>query len=194
MSFDIVTVGTSLGGLQALITILREIPTDFRVPIVVAQHRSATDSEGFGSILGQYSRLPIREVEDKDPIQEGYVYISPAGYHLLIERNQFSLSTDDPVMFARPSIDVLFESAADAYGPGLVAVVLTGASRDGSAGLARVKGQGGYTIVQDPATAEAELMPRAAIAAVAVDQILPIESIAEHLTTVCRKQRQSAKK
>jgi two-component system chemotaxis response regulator CheB len=121
--------------------------------------------------------LPVREVDDKDEIKPGHVYIAPADYHTLVEPGHFALSIDAPVMFSRPSIDVLFESAADSYGSELVAVVLTGANDDGSRGVRYVHERGGLTIVQDPATAERPEMPAAALATGLIDRVLPIEEI-----------------
>ncbi len=128
-------------------------------------------------------------MDDKQWIKPGTVYLAPANYHLLVERGHFELSVDDAVAYSRPSVDVLFESAADAYGASLAAVVLTGANRDGARGVARVKEKGGFVIVQDPKTAEAPSMPEAAIAAARVDRILPLERIGPFLVELCRSQR-----
>jgi two-component system chemotaxis response regulator CheB len=177
MSFSIVAVGTSLGGFEALSTILDGLPADFRLPIVVVQHRSLDDPAALAQLVASRTRLPVSEVDDKEPIQPGHVYLGPPNYHLMIDRDYFSLSMDSPVLCARPSIDVLFESAADSYGSEVVAVLLTGASRDGTNGLAKVKRRGGFTIVQDPATAGSPVMPASAIAAIKVDRILPVAEI-----------------
>jgi len=123
----------------------------------------------------------VREAEDKEPIAPGRVYVAPADYHLLLDAGRFALSTDAKVLSARPSIDMLFESAADAYLDRVIAVVLTGASKDGANGAARVKQKGGTVVVQDPATAEAKLMPQAVIQACAVDRVLSLDGIASFL-------------
>ena len=125
------------------------------------------------------------EAGDKDPIRPGNVYIAPPDYHLLVERRSFALSTDERVNYARPSIDVLFESASDAYGPRLIGIVLTGANHDGAAGLARIKRRGGVAIVQDPGEAEAAAMPAAALAATEADAVLALADIGPFLHGLC---------
>jgi two-component system chemotaxis response regulator CheB len=176
---ELIVIGCSWGGLSALHTILGPLDRDFPIPIVAAQHRSPQSPEGslVSALQGRIS-IPIREVEDKDAIEPGFVYIAPADYHLLVEVNSFALSVDEKVQYSRPSIDVLFESAADSYQDRLVAVILTGANEDGASGFARVKERGGTTIVQDPTTAERRQMPQAAIDTGAADMILPLDEIA----------------
>src|SRR3954454_12224303 len=132
-------------------------------------------------MLSVRSGLAVADAEDKEPIEEGRVYLAPPDYHLLVEPDAFALSTEDLVQHSRPSIDVLFDSAADAYAEDLTAVVLTGANADGAYGLTRVKRRGGVTIVQDPSTAEKREMPDAAIATGAADHVLPLERIASKL-------------
>jgi two-component system chemotaxis response regulator CheB len=192
MPFQMIAVGTSLGGFEALKTILGGLPADFPAPIAVVQHRSGEDSEGMLRLMKPYVRLPIVEVEDKEQILGGYVYLSPPNYHLVVERGYFSLSADSPVMHARPSIDVLFESVAESFGQHAIGVLLTGMSRDGTAGLARIKERGGFVVVQDPATAEGQTMPQSAIASVAVDKVLPLAEIAPFLVELCAGQRSKA--
>jgi two-component system chemotaxis response regulator CheB len=188
---ELVAIGTSLGGLHALTSILRELPGELGVPIVVVQHRGPqADSGAFTQILQEHSKLRILEAEDKMPIESGAVYVAPPDYHLLVEEpGVLALSTDAPVRSARPSIDVLFETAADAYGSGLVGVLLTGASADGADGLAAVKARGGRVIVQDPATAECGTMPAAGLAATSVDYVLPLASIGSHLVSLVEGSR-----
>jgi two-component system chemotaxis response regulator CheB len=181
---ELVALGTSLGGLRALTALLGSLPAKLPVPIVVVQHRG-TDGDGHGlaALLQEHTSLTVQEAEDKMELQAGTVYLAPADYHLLVEmRGLLALSTDAPVRSARPSIDVLFESAAEAYGAGLLAVLLTGASVDGAAGLAEVKSRGGRVIVQDPASAESKTMPAAGIAATEVDYIVPLEQIGRYVT------------
>lgn len=182
MSYDLVVIGSSWGGLRALSYILPALPENFPAAIAVAQHRR-TDSprEGMATILRMDSNLPIKEVDDKDQIEPGRVYLAPSDYHLLVEPGYFSLSTDEMVQFARPSVDVLFESAADAYGSSVVAAVLTGLNEDGSNGVRRVKEAGGYVIVQHPDSAEKVDMPKAAIATGAVDRVLALGDIGRAL-------------
>jgi two-component system chemotaxis response regulator CheB len=122
--------------------------------------------------------MPVVEPEDKEPVEHGRVYLAPAGYHLLVDGGAFALSTDEPVAYARPSIDVLFESAADVYGERVIGVVLTGSNDDGARGLARIKERGGVAVVQEPATAERPEMPEAAIAAAQPEAVLPLDEIA----------------
>jgi two-component system chemotaxis response regulator CheB len=132
-------------------------------------------------LLQDSTKLKVVEVEDKQPIGPGYVYVAPPDYHLLIDQGTFALSTDDLVLYSRPSIDVFFDSAADAYGPGTVGVVLTGANSDGSKGLKKIVERGGQAFVQDPATAEVNVMPAAAHALVPRARIASLEGIADHL-------------
>ncbi|BAU11400.1 CheB methylesterase [Leptolyngbya sp. NIES-3755] len=185
MPFEIIVVGTSLGGLSALRIMLQALPGDFKAAIAIVQHRDRSSGEALSRMLQQESRLPILDVEDKQPICPGCVYLAPADYHLLVEPGQFSLSVDPPVSFAKPSIDVLFESAAEAYRNHTIGIVLTGANHDGAAGLAKIKARGGYTIVQDPRTAECPSMPEAAIAKSVVDRVLPLDQIPSLLVTLC---------
>ncbi len=178
----VVVVGTSLGGLTALPVILRALPRDFRSPVVIVQHRAIlSDDTGLVGALQRGCLLEVREVEDKDPLTAGRVYLAPADYHLLVEDEHLTLSTEARVMHARPSIDVLFESAAESHGNRVIAVVLTGASRDGTVGAQKVKERGGIVLVQDPATAECKVMPAAAIAGVTVDRVLSLAQIPQYL-------------
>ena len=181
MAFELIVIGASLGGLQALETLLAGLPQAFPLPVVVVQHRHK-DSSDLVALLQKYSLLPVSEVEDKQEIRPGRVYLAPADYHLLIEAGHFALSLEAPVEYARPSIDVLFESAAEAYTERVIGVILTGASQDGARGLAKIKASGGLTVVQSPATAEGPAMPTAAIAATQVDRVLPLSEIALFLT------------
>ena len=182
--YDIVVVGTSWGGLAALRTLIGALPTDFGLPVVAVQHRHRDSSNALARLLQDHTRLTVCEVEDKSPIAGGNVYIAPADYHLLVERGHFSLSVDEPVRFSRPSIDVTFESAADAYGSGAIGVVLTGANADGSRGLRRIVDRGGLAMVQRPATAESPTMPTAALRAVPEARVLAIEEIGQTLVSL----------
>jgi len=188
-NIDLIVIGCSLGGMHALQVILSNLTRDFCVPIVVAQHRHRNSNEALPAYFRRQTDLKVGDAEDKQWIEPGHVYLAPADYHLLIERNgshgELSLSVDEAVRYSRPSIDVLFESAAAEYGERLVGIVLTGANDDGARGAARIKARGGIVVVQDPDTAEAPAMPRAAIEAVRVDRILPLDQIAPFLTEVC---------
>lgn len=185
MAYELVAIGTSLGGLSALKTLLKSLPREFPAAIAVVQHRHKESDEALSSFLQQFTVLPVHEVEDKERIRPGNVYFAPADYHLLIESGYFSLSVDEPVCYARPSIDVLLESAADAYAERAIGILLTGANQDGVRGLSILKAQGGMTIVQDPNTAESPILPGAAIAAMDVDVVLPLSQIASHLIHLC---------
>jgi two-component system chemotaxis response regulator CheB len=181
----LVAIGTSLGGLNAILSVLRPLPPRLPVPILVVQHRGPGSDSGLVDLLQRHTALSVVEADDKSELVAGTVFVAPPDYHLLVEqRGWLALSTDGPVRSARPSIDVLFETAADAYGPAVLAVLLTGASADGAAGLARVKARGGRAIVQDPATAECATMPAAGIAAASVDYILPLERIGDYLVSL----------
>ena len=186
LPYEIIVIGCSLGGMHALEVILTALPRNFCVPIAVVQHRHRASNETLPSHFRRFSRLPVVDVEDKQWIRPGTVYLAPANYHLLVERGEFSLSVDEKVRYSRPSIDVLFQTAADAYGDRVIAVVLTGANDDGTEGAKRVKARGGIVIVQDPETAEAPEMPRAAIASASVDRILPLDRIGPFLIELCR--------
>ena len=183
---ELVAVGTSLGGLNALTKLLGVLPETFSVPITVVQHRTMSPAgSGLAKLLQENTRLTVVEAEDKMTLEPGKIYLAPADYHLMIEEpGRLALSTDAPVRAARPSIDVLFQTAADAYRDALLGVLLTGASADGAEGLAAVKALGGRAIVEDPATAECRTMPAAALAATAVDYVLPLERIGDHLVTL----------
>jgi two-component system chemotaxis response regulator CheB len=186
-SYGIVVVGTSYGGLSALQELLPGIAPDFALPLVVVQHRSKDADDGLCEFLQRHSPLPLGEPNDKDAVERGRVYLAPRDYHLFVEGDHFSLSTDPLVGYARPCIDVLFESAADAYGDRAVGVILTGASRDGARGLARIKDAGGLAVVQDPEEAASRTMPEAAAAAARVDRVLALRDIAPFLNELCRE-------
>jgi two-component system, chemotaxis family, protein-glutamate methylesterase/glutaminase len=181
MNARLAVVGASWGGMDAVGRLLEALDPELRLPIVVAQHRSADADGTLVRYLDRRSPLPVVEADDKDPIEPGRVYVAPADYHLFVEPGSFALSTEGAVRFSRPSIDLLFESAADSYAQDVVAVVLTGANDDGCRGVLAVKEAGGVTIAQDPTTAERPEMPEGAIGSGAVDLVLPIEAIAEEL-------------
>jgi two-component system chemotaxis response regulator CheB len=185
--YEVVVLGCSMGGMSAMEQIFSVLPEDFPVPIIVAQHRYRTSGEALPSFLRRHSKLNVVDAVDKQWIHPGNVYLAPADYHLYVDRGgELSLSVDAAVAYSRPSIDVLFESAADAYLGGTVAVVLTGANADGARGAKRIKERGGFIVVQDPKTAESPEMPSAAIAATRVDRILPLNRIGPFLVELCR--------
>ena len=188
MNYELIVIGASWGGLHAVGRVLAGLPQDLDAAVVVAQHRGTDGREGvLAGLLDGQGPLDVQEAEDKEPIEPGKVYLAPPDYHLLVEPGAFALSTGERVQFARPSIDVLFESAADAYGERVIGVILTGANEDGAAGLARIKERGGVAIVQDPAGSERRAMPDAAIAATVADAVLPLEEIGAFLSGLCRE-------
>lgn len=176
--YKAVVIGSSAGGINALIKVLSVLPATFPLPIVIVQHLHPESGHHLAHILETKSALKVKQVDEKEPIKGGWVYVAPPNYHLLIEDDfSFSFSLDAPVNYSRPSIDVLFESAVYAYRQHLIGIILTGANHDGSQGLKKIKEQGGFTIVQSPETAEAVAMPTAAISTTQVDKILPLHEI-----------------
>ena len=171
-------IGASWGGLKAVGQVLADLPAELDLPIAIAQHRHPDSQEGtLAELLAAQTDRTVLDVEDKMAIEPGYVYIAPPNYHLLVERGSFALSVDERIRFARPSIDVLFETAARAYGAGVIGIILTGANDDGAHGLARIKKVGGVALIQDPLGAARRTMPDAAIAATVADAILPLDAI-----------------
>ncbi|MBI5494783.1 MAG: chemotaxis protein CheB [Deltaproteobacteria bacterium] len=185
MTPSLVVVGASLGGLNALRAIMGGLPRDFPLPIVVVQHRSRDGDGTLTQFLQGSSALPVCEPDDKEPLSPGRIYMAPADYHLLVESGNLACSTDAPVNFSRPSIDVLFDSAAEAYGSGVVGVILSGSNADGAAGAARIAHRGGIVIVEDPSFAEAAAMPAAALAAAPRSHVARLAEIAPLLMRVC---------
>jgi two-component system chemotaxis response regulator CheB len=178
MQYELIVIGTSWGGLDAVSRLLDRLHDDVHQPIVVVQHRAADAMDGaLADLLSGHTRRIVSDPDDKTELERDHVYLGPPDYHTLVEGGHVALSTDAPVSYARPSIDVLFESAADAYGERAIGIVLTGANRDGARGLARIKQHGGVAIVQDPESSERRTMPDAAIAATIADAILPLEEI-----------------
>lgn len=185
--YKVVVIGVSAGGLEALSYLLPKLPKRFPCPIVVVQHLYPQSGTFLSESLNEKCELQVKEAEEKEPIRQGHIYIAPPDYHLLIERDKtFSLSIDERVNYSRPSIDVLFESAAYALGEKVICIVLTGANADGANGMKLIKKRGGVTIVQDPATAEQSAMPNAAIATGAADFILPLEAIPAKLIALTK--------
>jgi two-component system, chemotaxis family, protein-glutamate methylesterase/glutaminase len=179
---DVVVVGASLGGLAAFETIVRQLPERPGPPVVLVQHRSPDFEGQLGTLLQTHCALPVVEPGDRTRIEPGHVYVAPANYHLLLDRECFWLSIDPPVWYARPSIDVTFESAADAFGKRTLCVMLTSGSDDGVAGAHAIKKAGGRVYVQDPATAEAPTAPRGVLARTPVDGVLSVQEIAALLS------------
>lgn len=177
-----VAIGASAGGVSALLELLVPLPANYRPSLIVVLHMPEHRRSGLTELFASRMRMPTREAEDKMPIDANTLYFAPAGYHLLVEAGHtFALSCDEPVLFSRPSIDVLFDSAAFAWRDRLAGVVLTGASSDGAAGLLAIKNAGGYTAVQEPSTAQIATMPQAAIDLAAPHYIAPIAGLHDML-------------
>lgn len=173
----VVAIGCSWGGLDAVEAILDRLPSDLAATVVVVQHRVHAPSD-LASLLGRHTPWAVCEADDKEEIAHQRVYLAPPGYHLLVDGGRFALSTEGPVQHSRPSIDVLFESVAEAFGRQAIGVVLTGANDDGSAGLADIARRGGAAVVQDPATALKPAMPAAALRAVPSAEVVALDDIA----------------
>lgn len=185
---EAVAIGASAGGIDALFKLLDGLQPPMHAPIVIVLHLPEEHESRLVEVFGHRMGVPVEEAQPHAPVRSGTVYFAPPGYHLLVEEDRsFSLSCDPPVLYSRPSIDVLLESCAQAYGPRLAGLVLTGANEDGAQGLARVKACGGLTAVQDPAEAFHSTMPRAAIAAADPDFVLPLAGLRSLLHTVVRR-------
>ncbi|MBI5524347.1 MAG: chemotaxis protein CheB [Desulfarculus sp.] len=181
MRYRLVVMGASLGGLNAMQVLLKSLPKDFALPLAVVQHRDKDFVDTALPALRAHSLLPLREVDDKQAIEPGWVDFAPNDYHLLVDGDHYALSVDELVNLARPAVDVLFISAAEALGPEVVGVILTGTGVDGAQGLQAIAARGGLALVQDPATAEAPGMPSAALACVPQAVVLPLEGIGPFL-------------
>lgn len=175
---DAVVIGASAGGVDALLQLLTGLPDRYRLPIVAVLHLPETRDSLLADIFRKRLAIQVHEAADKEAVAPGTLYFAGSGYHLFIEKEKtFSLSCEAPVQYSRPSIDLLMESAADAYGPRLAGILLTGANYDGAAGLARIAERGGLTVVQDPAEAQVATMPEAAIALLQPSLVLPLDGI-----------------
>lgn len=180
--FKAVAIGVSTGGVTALKCILGALPADFPLPVLVVTHISPQSDDGLAVLLDSLCAIRVKEADEQETLTRGTVYLAPANYHLLVERGGIlAFSVDPPVNFARPSVDVLFDSMAEVYGPGLIGVILTGAGKDGSKGLLNIQEKGGLTIVQDPADAEADSMPVHALHLLKADHIVRLNHVADLL-------------
>ena len=183
-----VVIGASAGGIDALLLLLEALRPPLAVPVVVVLHLPDDHESRLAEVFGHRLRVPVQEAGPHGPVREGVVFFAPAGYHLLVEADRtFSLSCDPPVLFSRPSIDVLFETAAEAWHRGLVGMLLTGANEDGARGLATIKALGGLTAVQDPAEAAHPTMPEAAVRLAGPEFVLPLAGLRSLLHTVVRQ-------
>lgn len=186
-----VVIGVSTGGVEALRTIVGSLPVDFAVPVLVVAHVAPDAGNGLARLLNDTCIIRVKEADELETPLAGVVYLAPANYHLQVETDGgLSLSIDPPVNFARPSVDVLFETAAGAFGPGLIGVTLTGAGSDGARGLAAIRDHGGITIIQDPEDAECRSMPSQALLLVTPDYLMPLDGIAPLLIELVSGTRQ----
>jgi two-component system chemotaxis response regulator CheB len=185
MQYEAIVVGVSSGGLKALRLIFSVLPSDFVVPIIVVQHIGPRSENTWIKILNSSSNINIKEADEKEKVRTGHIYVAPSNYHLLIEKDKtFSLTIDERVNFARPSIDVLFESAAEVYREKLIGIILTGSNSDGAKGVKRIKDCGGLVIIQDPETAESSSMPSSALALIQPDYIVALNQISDLLIKI----------
>jgi two-component system chemotaxis response regulator CheB len=182
---EAVVIGASAGGVEAITRLVKALPASFVVPIAVVLHLPEGGRSLLPELLRDIALIKVKEAEDKDQLEPGCIYLAPADYHLLIEKEKtISLSTEDPVNFSRPSIDVLFESAAVAFGEKLLGILLTGANSDGALGLRKIKEKGGVIMVQDPGTAVASAMPESGIECASPDYVLQLDEIARFMATL----------
>lgn len=185
---NIVLIGGSAGSLTILLQALPKLNTTISIPIVIILHRKPSNNPALASLLATKTPLPVKEIEEKEPIRRGIIYTAPADYHLLFERDHvFSLDFSEKVNFSRPSIDVAFESAAEVFGASLTCILLSGASADGVEGLKAVKKQGGTIAVQDPATADMPFMPQQALLAMKVDMVINADTLGNYINKLGKK-------
>jgi len=178
MKYRAIVIGASAGGMDAIKEILITLPRSFAAPVIIVQHLNSHSNGYIVKYLKELCKINVKEADEKEGILPGNVYIAPPNYHLLIEKDEtLSLTVDNKENYSRPSIDVLFESAAEVYRYELIGIILTGANKDGSNGLRRIKELGGITMVQDPDTAEVYFMPKSAISTTEVDYILTLDKI-----------------
>lgn len=178
----IVLIGGSAGSLNVLLQVLPQLHVNLTIPIVIILHRRPSSHPALALLFGTKTTLPVKEIEDKEPIQPGTIYTAPADYHLLFEKDHiFSLDFSEKVNFSRPSIDVAFESAAEVFGPSLTCILLSGASADGVEGLKTAQQYGGTIAVQDPATAEVPYMPQQALSSLNIDAVVNANTLAGYI-------------
>ena len=176
--YKAIVIGGSIGGLEAVVSITSGLPRDYHLPVIIVLHRIKNQKSGLVEVIQAKCKIKVKEADEKESIRPGFVYIAPANYHLLIEEEEtFSLTYSELVNYSRPSIDVLFESAAEVYKDKLIGILLTGANDDGSNGIKMISEYGGLTVVQDPKTAKCDIIPKSAIAKTKVDKILNLNEI-----------------
>lgn len=188
-TYQAIVLGASAGGMKVIRDLVMALPKDFSMPLLIVQHIGGTSDGVWAQLLNDKSKVYVKEADEKEVVEAGTVYLAPSNYHLLVEPDHtLTLTVEERVNYARPSIDVLFETAAEAYGEKLIGIVCTGANFDGAKGLQYIKEKGGLTIVQDPETAEIPTMPKAALAATEVDHVLGLDNIIELLLKIHHNQ------
>ena len=192
--FKALVIGVSTGGVSALKYLLGALPVDFPIPVLIVTHITPQSDDSMAVLLNTLCSIRVKEADEQEVITSGTVYLAPANYHLLVERDgTLALSIDPPVNYARPSVDVLFESAAEVFGTELIGVILTGAGSDGSRGLLKIQNYGGITIVQDPADAEMDSMPQNALQLVRADYVASLKELPEIFRRLVLKKPKQAK-
>ncbi len=188
--YEAIVIGASAGGLKALKTIVKDLPVSFQLPLLIVQHMSPQSDSFMARYLNQLTHLQVKEADEKEPVRPGHIYIAPPNFHLLVEENHtLSLTVDEKVNYARPSIDVLFETASIAWKQRLAGIVLTGANSDGARGVCSIKARGGLTVAQSPQTADSAEMPAAAIETGCIDHIIDLGNIAKFLNQLNESNR-----
>jgi two-component system chemotaxis response regulator CheB len=186
MNYEAIVIGSSAGGLNALKTIFDKLNQNFTIPIIIAQHISSRSGSYLATFLNDISHLTVKEADAGEKILSSHAYIAPPNFHLLVEEDfTLNLTVDEKVNYSRPSIDILFETAAQAYKNRLIGIILTGANNDGSFGIKQIKSFGGLTIAQSPETAEVPIMPQSAINTGCVDKSLTLQEIADLINSIC---------
>lgn len=194
LKYELIVIGGSWGGLNAIMKILEDLPKDFLIPVIIVLHRKRNYESALASLLQTKVNAKVKEAEEKEKLRPGVIYLVPANYHLLIEEDHtFSFDVSGPVHYSRPSIDVTFESASQVFKDRLVGIILTGANHDGAVGLRTIGEAGGITVVQDPSEAESSVMPTAAIQMGNVAHILSLEGIKAFLLQLHTSLQTSAK-
>ncbi len=184
-----IVIGVSAGGLAALSAILPNLSDHLNLPILIVQHLSPGSDDFLATHYNKICPLAVKEAEDKEALENNTIYFAPANYHLMVEQDKtIALSTMEQVQFSRPAIDVLFETAAEAYTGGLVGIILTGANSDGTCGIRRIRQLNGVVIAQSPETAEVDIMPLSAINNAGVDKILDLQEIAPYINGLTVKE------
>jgi two-component system chemotaxis response regulator CheB len=185
---SLLIIGGSAGSLHVVLGLMTILRAGFPIPVLLVLHRNGVFESSLEELLSARTDLPIKEVEEKEPILPGILYVCPADYHVLLEKNHsFSLDYSERIHYSRPSIDVSFRSAADIYGPGVIGLLLSGGNADGAEGLQYIQEKGGVTVVQDPSTADVPYMPQQAVSGMKVDLIVPAEGLPAIIDGLARR-------